>query len=89
MNKRPLPDDLVLQKPVIPQTRASFRQMFSTWKIAKKTLICWDLWFANALVYYGVSFGSVDLGGNRYLNVFLVSVVEIPSNLAYIWSADR
>ena len=45
--------------------------------------------FANALVYYGVSFGSVDLGGNIYLNVFLVSVVEIPSNLAYIWSADR
>jgi hypothetical protein len=40
-------------------------------------------------VYYGVSFSSVDIGGNRYLNVFLVSVVEIPSNFAYIWSAHR
>ncbi|CAB3981466.1 organic cation transporter -like [Paramuricea clavata] len=89
MNKRPLPDDLGLQKPVIPETRASFRQMFSSWETAKKILICWDLWFANALVYYGVSYGSVDLGGNRYLNFFSVCVVEIPSNFAFIWSAHR
>jgi hypothetical protein len=45
--------------------------------------------FANALVYWGVSYGAVDLGGNRYLNVFLISVVEIPSNFALIWSANR
>ncbi|CAB3996198.1 organic cation transporter -like, partial [Paramuricea clavata] len=89
MNKLPLPDDLTLQNPVTPETGESFRTIFRSWEIAKKILICWDLWFANALVYYGVSFGSVDLGGNRYLNVFLVSVVEIPSNLAYIWSAHR
>ncbi|XP_028401281.1 solute carrier family 22 member 16-like isoform X2 [Dendronephthya gigantea] len=89
MNKRPLPDDLVLQKPVITETRMSFRQLFRNWKTAKKTLICWDLWFVSALVYYGVSYGSVDLGGNRYLNVFLVSVVEIPSNFALIWAVRR
>ena len=52
MNKRPLPDDLALQKPVIPQTRASFRQMFSSWKIAKKTLICWDLWYVFLYVQF-------------------------------------
>ena len=45
--------------------------------------------FANALVYYGVTYGSVDLGGDRYLSAFLISVVEIPSNLAYIWSSHR
>ena len=45
MNKRRLSDDLVLQKPVIPETRASFRQLFSGWQTAKKTLICWDLWY--------------------------------------------
>ncbi|XP_028401282.1 solute carrier family 22 member 16-like [Dendronephthya gigantea] len=89
MNKRPLPDDLVLQKPAITETRTSFRQLFSNWKTAKKTLICWDLWFANALVYYGVFYGSVDLGGNRYLNFFLVSVVEIPANFFVIWALGR
>ena len=44
MNKRPLPDDLVLQKPVIDETRISCLQLFKDWKTAKKTLICWDLW---------------------------------------------
>ena len=44
MNKKSLPDDLVLQKPVRPETRASFRQLFTTWKTTKTTLICWDLW---------------------------------------------
>ena len=45
--------------------------------------------FANALVYYGVSYGSVDLGGNTYVNVFLISVVEIPSNFAIIWALNK
>jgi hypothetical protein len=47
MNKRPLPDDLALQKPVIPETRASFRQLFSGWKTAKKTLLSWNLWYVG------------------------------------------
>jgi hypothetical protein len=45
MNKLPLPDDLTLQNPVIPETRESFRTMFRSWEIAKKILICWDLWY--------------------------------------------
>ena len=44
MNKRPLPDDLVLQRPVIPEKRISFLQLFRSCKIAKLTLISWDLW---------------------------------------------
>ena len=45
--------------------------------------------FANALVYYGVSYGAVDLGGNKYLVAFLIGVVEIPSGFAGIWSVNR
>ena len=45
MNKRPLPNDLALQKPAIAETRMSFKQLFSSWKTAKKTLICWNLWY--------------------------------------------
>lgn len=44
MNKRPLPDDLILQKPIIHERRISFLQLFRSWKVAKKVLICWDLW---------------------------------------------
>jgi hypothetical protein len=45
--------------------------------------------FTNALVFYGVSFGSVDLGGNRYLNFFLISLMGVPANFAMMWAANR
>ncbi|XP_028391580.1 solute carrier family 22 member 16-like isoform X2 [Dendronephthya gigantea] len=86
MNKRTLPDD-ALEKPINLQ-RASFRQLFSSWKVAKITLICWNLWFTVAHVYYGVSWGSVDLGGNRYLNFFLLMAVGLPANFLVIWTVD-
>ena len=51
MNKRPLPDNLVLQKPVISETKASFRQLFSSRSIVKKTLICWNLWYVLTILH--------------------------------------
>ena len=42
-----------------------------------------------SLVYFGVSYGSVDLGWNRYLTFALTSLVELPSNYASIWAIDR
>jgi hypothetical protein len=50
---------------------------------------CLTCRFANSLVYYGVSYGAVDLGGNKYLDFFLISIVEIPSGFAVMWSANR
>lgn len=41
------------------------------------------------MIYYGVSYGSVDLGGNRYLNFALTSIVELPSNFTAILAANR
>ncbi|KAK3748180.1 hypothetical protein QZH41_003255 [Actinostola sp. cb2023] len=45
--------------------------------------------FVNAQVYFGVSLGSVLLGGNMYLNFFLTSLIELPGNAFAIWSMDR
>ena len=88
MNKKTLPDDDI-EKPVVSEQQASFKQLFSSWKVTKTTLISWNLWFTHALVYYGVSIGSVDLGGNRYLNFFLISLVGLPSNFALMWATHR
>jgi hypothetical protein len=43
INKKTLPDE-DLEKPVILGQRVSFRQLFSSWKLAATTLISWDLW---------------------------------------------
>ena len=68
MNKRPLPDDLVLKKPVIPEVRISFRQLFSSWKIAKKTLIVWDLWYGFVHYIY-----TIDLNALNFVFISLQS----------------
>ena len=41
------------------------------------------------LVYYGVSYGSVDLGWNRYLMFALTSIIEFLSNIFTIWLLNR
>ena len=38
------------------------------------------VWFACAIVYYGLMFSSVEWGGNRYENFALAGVVEVPSS---------
>lgn len=45
-------------------------------------------WFANALVYYGLSLSSSKLNGNPYLILFFLSLVEIPSYIAIIFTLD-
>ncbi|XP_046846068.1 organic cation transporter protein-like [Xenia sp. Carnegie-2017] len=67
----------------------SFKDLFFSLRMTKTTLICWNMTFANALVYYGVSYSSVDLGGNRYLNFALISLVELPSNLLCIVAVNK
>ncbi|CAB4027134.1 Hypothetical predicted protein [Paramuricea clavata] len=41
-----------------------------------------------SLVYYAVSYGSVDLGWNPYLTFALTGVIEFPSNFGAVWAAD-
>ncbi|KAK3752716.1 hypothetical protein QZH41_018689, partial [Actinostola sp. cb2023] len=43
---------------------------------AAPLLICW--WFVNALVYFGISLNVKNLGGDMYLNFFILSIVELP-----------
>ena len=54
-----------------------------------RIIVCLRVRFVNAQVYFGVSLGSVLLGGNIYLNFFLTSLVELPGNAFAIWSMDR
>lgn len=87
INKKPFPQ-VELKIPNVEE-KGNFCHLFSNLKMTKRTLICWNIWITIALVYYGVSYGSVDLGWNRYLTFALTSLIELPSNYASIWSMDR
>lgn len=46
--------------------------LFHDCDIGTRTLIIWLIWFTGCLGFYAFSFNSVNLGGNAYLNLFLM-----------------
>ncbi|KAK1338113.1 hypothetical protein QTO34_001223 [Cnephaeus nilssonii] len=53
--------------------------LFHDCNIGKRTLIVWLIWFTGCLGFYSFSLNSVNLGGNVYLNLFLMGAVDIPA----------
>jgi len=45
-------------------------------------------WFANSIVYYGLSLNTGNLPGNPYLVLFLIGLAEIPGYLLVIGLVD-
>uniref|UniRef100_A0A1Y1JSF9 Major facilitator superfamily (MFS) profile domain-containing protein n=2 Tax=Photinus pyralis TaxID=7054 RepID=A0A1Y1JSF9_PHOPY len=63
--------------------------LFKTPILRKRTLnVCFS-WFANSLVYYGLSLGTGKLYGNPYLVLFLAGCVELPGYVVTILLMDR
>ncbi|XP_077408622.1 solute carrier family 22 member 16 [Vanacampus margaritifer] len=69
--------------------KLSILDLFGSWRMARRTGTVWAIWFIGSLGYYVFSLGSVNLGGNRYLNLFLVGAVELPSYLVGCFCMDR
>ncbi|XP_067665107.1 organic cation transporter protein-like [Haliotis asinina] len=57
--------------------------------IFKNALIVWYCWVVDSLVYYGLYMTSSALAGNRYLNYFCNSVVEVPAALLIYLTLER
>ncbi|XP_076844265.1 solute carrier family 22 member 16 isoform X2 [Brachyhypopomus gauderio] len=71
------------------ERKLSVLDMFSSWRMARRSATCWAIWFIGALGYYVFSLGSVNLGGNQYVNLFLAGAVELPSYLIGCFAMDR
>ncbi|XP_062619785.1 solute carrier family 22 member 4-like [Saccostrea cucullata] len=50
-------------------------------RLLKNSFLLWTSWVACGYAYYAISFGVEQLSGSLYLNMFLLSVVEIPATL--------
>ncbi|XP_074112040.1 organic cation transporter protein-like [Cotesia typhae] len=63
--------------------------LLRTPNLRKKFLnVCLN-WFANAIVYYGLSLSSGNLEGNPYLMLALSGIVELPSYIFTVLVMDR
>ncbi|XP_028902750.1 solute carrier family 22 member 16 isoform X1 [Ornithorhynchus anatinus] len=63
--------------------------LFFNWNIARRTLTVWLIWFTGSLGYYVFSLTSVNLGGNEYLNLFLIGAVELPAYIIACIGMDK
>lgn len=68
---------------------AGLGDLFKTPNLRMKTLNVCLCWFANSLVYYGLSLSAGKLYGNPYLILFIMGLVEFPSYMTIILVLDR
>lgn len=68
---------------------AGTADLFKTPNMLKKTLIICGCWFANSVVYYGLSLNTGKLNGNPYFIMFLMGAIEVPSYVVIMYFLDR
>lgn len=68
---------------------AGMMDLFKTPRLRKMTLNVCLAWFANSLVYYGLSLSTGSLKGNPYLILFIMGSIELPSYVVTVYVMDR
>lgn len=63
--------------------------LFRTPNLRMKTLNVCLCWFANSLVYYGLSLSTGKLQGNPFLMLFIMGLVEFPSYITIMFVLDK
>ncbi|XP_010734197.1 organic cation transporter protein isoform X1 [Larimichthys crocea] len=71
------------------KTKHSFIDLVRTPKMRKQSLIVFYLWFANVLVYYGLSLNISDFGMNIYLTQMIFGLVEMPARTITLFTLNR
>ncbi|KAL7389191.1 hypothetical protein ABVT39_028104 [Epinephelus coioides] len=88
VNSKPLLEEAE-ERPAQSEKKLSILDLFGSWRMAGRTCTVWAIWFIGSLGYYVFSLGSVNLGGNQYVNLFLAGAVELPSYLVGCFAMDR
>uniref|UniRef100_A0A8C3P0F1 Major facilitator superfamily (MFS) profile domain-containing protein n=1 Tax=Cyanoderma ruficeps TaxID=181631 RepID=A0A8C3P0F1_9PASS len=88
-NKRSLPPELLEQlKPETEVKSGSFLDLFRKKHLRKVTLIMSCVWFADSIVYYGLSLSVTDFGLNIYLTQLAFGAVELPARISCIFTLE-
>ncbi|XP_035700484.1 carcinine transporter isoform X1 [Folsomia candida] len=53
--------------------------LFQNYRLAKNTIFLALAWSMNNLLYNGVTLNTTSMDGNKFLNYFLLSIIELPS----------
>ena len=64
-------------------------QLFSTRTLGLRTFVLFCNWFLVSLAYYGVVLNVGNLGGNFYLNLTLLSLIDFPARFVTLYLLDK
>ena len=65
------------------------RTLLTHKRMRLKMVILMLIWLINSMVYYGLSFNSKNLEGDRYWNFFFSGLVEVPSYILAVPMIDN
>jgi len=65
---------------IAPIIKATFLDVFRTPQIRKRIIVMMYAWFATGVLYFGLSFNSVDLFGNPFLTFTITCLAELPAH---------
>ncbi|XP_008319929.1 solute carrier family 22 member 15 [Cynoglossus semilaevis] len=77
--------NLTLQRVAAPKTGPSDRKGAGVLQLVVhpvlrlRTMVLMYVWYACSLVYYGLTLGASETSGNRYVNVAMYGLVELPA----------
>ncbi|XP_033637975.1 organic cation transporter protein-like isoform X2 [Asterias rubens] len=63
------------------KNRCRFIDIFKSRRVLLNVIIVYFLWFVALLAYLGATLNAANLAGNKYINVLLSGVVELPGYL--------
>lgn len=64
-------------------------QLFSTKVLALRTLVLCLNWFVVSMAYYGVILNVGNIGGDFYLNLVLLTIIEYPVKISTLFILNR
>ncbi|KAJ8313012.1 LOW QUALITY PROTEIN: hypothetical protein KUTeg_010385 [Tegillarca granosa] len=91
INRKPVPDlsRIEFEEMLEEKTeRFTAKDLFSTWKLARSTFLLSAMIFSG-YTFYAISFGVQKMSGSIYLNIFMLSIMEIPGNLLTYYMCNK
>ncbi|XP_074657179.1 solute carrier family 22 member 15-like [Tubulanus polymorphus] len=77
------------EKGVVADQEVGLKDVFRNARLRTYALVSMLIWVSTSFVYYGLTLSSTAMVGNRFLNLFLSGLVEVPACILTIFLIER
>ena len=84
VNKKPIPKDMEarlqnIAEKIQEQKTWGYISLFTTWGLASKTILLSIALTSSSFTYFVITINLGNMGGSYYLNMLILSAVEVPA----------